>query len=102
MTLKLADNPNRLSDRAAMALPDDLFVARTSATVLSTHVDLLRMTSAQWIAIAEAPDAPFERRYAAGTLLGFAGDPRIRALDPPMCDACRARGSAPSRRACRR
>lgn len=100
MTLKLADNPNRLSDRAAMALPDDLFVARTSATVLSTHVDLLRMTSAQWIVIAEAPDAPFERRYAAGTLLGFAGDPRIRALDPPMCDvpAARARlGTEPAR-----
>ncbi|WP_175737187.1 formylglycine-generating enzyme family protein [Burkholderia ambifaria] len=100
MTLKLTDNPNRLSDRAAMALPDDLFVARTSATVFSTHVDLLCMTAAQWIGIAEDPDAPFEQRYAAGTLLGFAGDPRIRALSPLMCDVPAARawlGTDPER-----
>ncbi|AOJ04688.1 MULTISPECIES: formylglycine-generating enzyme family protein [Burkholderia] len=86
MTLKLADNPNYLSDRAAMALPEDLFVARTPATVFSTHLDLLRLAPAQWVAIAQDPGAPFERRYAAGALLGFAGDPRIRPLDPEMCD----------------
>ncbi|WP_340613302.1 formylglycine-generating enzyme family protein [Xenorhabdus thailandensis] len=82
----LTDNPNYLSDRAAMALPDDRFVARLPATVFSMHSDLLSLKPAEWVEIIQNPSVPFGRRYAAGTLLSFAGDPRIRPLDPDMCD----------------
>ncbi|MDE1474937.1 formylglycine-generating enzyme family protein [Xenorhabdus bovienii] len=82
----LADNPNHLSDRAAMALPENLFVARMPMTVFSMHLDLLQLEPTEWIAIAQNPSTSFERRYAAGTLLSFSGDPRIRPLDPEMCD----------------
>ncbi|CDG20304.1 conserved protein of unknown function [Xenorhabdus poinarii G6] len=86
MKLMLTDNPNNLSDRAAMALPEDLFVGRMPATVFSAQSDLLQLKPTEWIDIIQNPSIPFERRYTAGTLLNFSGDQRIRPLDPEMCD----------------
>ena len=79
----LTDNPNHLTDREAMALPTS-FVARTPLNLLADDPDLLCIEPAQWVEIIEDPQAPFNRRYAAGTLLGLMGDPRIRPFDPQM------------------
>lgn len=79
----LADNPNRLTDREAMGLPET-FVARLPATLLAGHRDLPCVEPGELAALAADPRQPFERRYAAGTLLGLVGDPRIRPLDPCM------------------
>ncbi|MFD0385195.1 hypothetical protein ACFQ2B_31960 [Streptomyces stramineus] len=85
-------NPNTLSDRAAMGLPDT-FVARAPQEALAAHRDLLGAEPAALVALAEDPAEPFARRYAAGTVLGLVGDPRVRPEDPPMADipAARAR-----------
>ncbi|MFF3315397.1 formylglycine-generating enzyme family protein [Streptomyces sp. NPDC003035] len=76
-------NPNTLSDRAAMGLPDS-FTARTGPWALQAHPDLLGAPAVTLVSIAEDPGRPFSRRYAAGTVLGLVGDPRIRPDDPPM------------------
>ncbi|MEU9862142.1 SUMF1/EgtB/PvdO family nonheme iron enzyme [Streptomyces sp. NPDC047971] len=75
-------NPNTLSDRAAMGLPDT-FTARTGSWALRDHRDLLGAPAVTLVSIAEDPGRPFSRRYAAGTVLGLVGDPRIRPDDPP-------------------
>jgi len=90
-------NPNTLSDRAAMGLPDT-FAARLGPWPLSDHRDLIAAPADLLVAVAEDPGQSFHRRYAAGTVLGLIGDPRIRPDDPPMADipAARARlGLAP-------
>ncbi|MFJ2609219.1 formylglycine-generating enzyme family protein [Streptomyces sp. NPDC091279] len=83
-------NPNTLSDRAAMALPDS-FVARTGPWPLRDHRDLLSVPAETLVAVAEDPELSFPRRYAAGTVLGLIGDPRIRVYDPPMATVPAAR-----------
>lgn len=83
-------NPNTLSDRAAMALPDS-FTARTGPWPLREHRDLLGAPADVLVAVAEDPEQSFARRFAAGTLLGLIGDPRIRPEDPPMADVPAAR-----------
>ncbi|MEK6396201.1 MAG: serine/threonine protein kinase, partial [Burkholderia gladioli] len=81
MTITLADNPNRLTDREAMGLPET-FVARTPAALLAGHEDLLGAGAPCLVEIVEDPAQPFARRHAAGALLGLLGDPRIRPLEP--------------------
>ncbi|WP_309485534.1 SUMF1/EgtB/PvdO family nonheme iron enzyme [Streptomyces sp. WELS2] len=83
-------NPNTLSDRAAMGLPD-AFVARTPPAPLRDHRDLLGVPAEALVAVAEDPGQSFARRFAAGTVLGLIGDPRIRPEDPPMADIPSAR-----------
>ncbi|WP_267244116.1 formylglycine-generating enzyme family protein [Streptomyces sp. PR69] len=83
-------NPNTLSDRAAMGLPD-AFAARTEPWPLAAHRDLLAAPAETLVAVAEDPGLSFARRYAAGTVLGLVGDPRIRPDDPPMADVPAAR-----------
>ncbi|MEV6674083.1 SUMF1/EgtB/PvdO family nonheme iron enzyme [Streptomyces sp. NPDC051162] len=83
-------NPNTLSDRAAMGLPDT-FRARGPRWGLADHRDLLSMEAAALVVVAEDPAEPFARRHAAGTVLGMVGDPRIRPEDPPMADVPAAR-----------
>ncbi|WP_416973780.1 formylglycine-generating enzyme family protein [Streptomyces sp. 4F14] len=83
-------NPNTLSDRAAMGLPD-VHVARTGGWPLREHRDLLAVPAEALVAVAEDPGQSFARRYAAGTVLGLIGDPRIRPDDPPMADVPAAR-----------
>ena len=79
----LAGNPNCLGDRETMGLPES-FVARLPAVILAEHRDLLRAEQSLLLAVTEDPTAPFARRYAAGTVLGLTGDPRVRPFDPPM------------------
>ncbi|MFF7726754.1 formylglycine-generating enzyme family protein [Streptomyces sp. NPDC008001] len=83
-------NPHTLTDRAAMGLPD-AFVARGPQHVLAGHRDLLAAEPDALVAVAQDPAEPFARRYAAGTVLGLTGDPRLRPEDPPMADVPAAR-----------
>ncbi|GAB2786808.1 SUMF1/EgtB/PvdO family nonheme iron enzyme [Streptomyces daliensis] len=79
-------NPNTLSDRAAMGLPDTFVPRGASPWPLRAHGDLLGARADTLVAVAEDPVQSFARRYAAGTVLGLVGDPRIRPDDPPMAD----------------
>ncbi|CAM02164.1 formylglycine-generating enzyme required for sulfatase activity [Saccharopolyspora erythraea NRRL 2338] len=81
----LRANPNTLSDREAMGLPDDL-VERVAELPLAGHDDLLARAPGELAVLAEDAGQPFDRRYAAGTLLGLRGDPRIRFDDPAMVE----------------
>ncbi|MFC5721647.1 formylglycine-generating enzyme family protein [Streptomyces gamaensis] len=83
-------NPNTLTDRAAMGLPDS-FVPRGPGHPLAGHPELLGAGPEALVAVAEDPAEPFARRHAAGTLLGLVGDPRIRPEDPPMAGIPAAR-----------
>lgn len=76
-------NPNQLSPRAAMGLPK-LLSDRLGPDALSRHADLLRCEPAELIAILESLVSPTHRRFAAGTLLAFCGDPRIQPFTPQM------------------
>jgi formylglycine-generating enzyme required for sulfatase activity len=83
-------NPNTLSDRAAMGLPDS-YVTRTGPWPLRDHRDLFSAPAETLVAVAEDPELSFARRLAAGTCLGLIGDPRVRPDDPPMADVPAAR-----------
>jgi formylglycine-generating enzyme required for sulfatase activity len=76
-------NPNTLSDRAAMGLPES-FVDRVGGDLLARHGDLLRADADELVATLENPATAFPRRHAAGTVLALVGDPRIRAEEPAM------------------
>ncbi|RGC68140.1 Serine/threonine-protein kinase pkn1 [Micromonospora sp. MW-13] len=74
---------NSISDRAAMGLPAHYVSPRFED--LGAAVDALRDCGAPgWVAVVESAEASLESRLAAGLLLGIAGDPRIRPLDPEM------------------
>jgi toxoflavin biosynthesis protein ToxD len=92
-------NPNLLDDRAAMGLPMH-FVTRLPVDSFACHRDLFDFDTMILIAVAEAADEPLARRFAAASLLGLIGDPRIRPHDPVMVDVPAARvriGLAPDR-----
>lgn len=76
-------NPNELADREAMGLPDSL-VERLPSDVFSRHATLFRESPDRLAAICADAGEPFERRYAAGSVLGLVGDPRIRPDDPEL------------------
>lgn len=79
-------DPHLVDDRAAMGL----------VSSCTSRVDQIRLRDAmrrlagrpvdQLLVSLRQPHATFEIRYAAGTLLGFLGDPRIRPEDPEMVD----------------
>jgi formylglycine-generating enzyme required for sulfatase activity len=75
---------NRVSDRAAMALAESYAPTRFAqigpdiAALRGEPIDAL-------IAITESRDAAVSRRFAAGTLLGLLGDPRLGSA-PVMID----------------
>ncbi|MFI0780980.1 formylglycine-generating enzyme family protein [Streptomyces sp. NPDC021212] len=83
-------NPNTLTDRAAMGLPET-FVARGPSWALRDHQDLLGRTPEELVTVAEDPRQEFTTRYAAGTVLGLIGDPRVRSYSPPMAEVPAAR-----------
>lgn len=90
MTFQTADlplvlNPNELSDRAAMGL-DGSLVERLPHDVWAHHPDLFTAGPRRLASICQDIAEPFERRYAAGSLLALRGDPRIRPDDPQMVD----------------
>ncbi len=81
--MKCRVNLLELSDRAAMGLPDTF--VRTPLDDIERIMDDLRYRSQRELAlIAENPIHRLAKRYAAATILGMAGDPRIDALAPPM------------------
>lgn len=95
----LAPNPNTLSPRAAMGLPES-FADRLGADVLTRHADLLRCPADALIAVLEGRGAELARRYAAGLVLAILGDPRIDPLRPTMVRLAGGRatlGLAPDR-----
>jgi formylglycine-generating enzyme required for sulfatase activity len=77
----LAPNPNTLSPRAAMGLPERL-VDRLGGA--DGHADLHGLPAAALVAEVESTVAPMARRYAAGLLLACVGDPRIVVDAPQM------------------
>jgi len=81
MDAVLAPNPNTLSPRAAMGLPDTL-VDRLGAAAPCLHAGLYGLSTVALVTELESTAAPMDRRYAAGTLLACMGDPRI-AVDTP-------------------
>jgi toxoflavin biosynthesis protein ToxD len=81
--MALTRSPNELDDRTAMGLPPAL-VRRAPGRPLARHRDLLAADEGTLAATAESPAEPFDRRLAAGTLLGLLGDPRAPGWGPPM------------------
>jgi toxoflavin biosynthesis protein ToxD len=91
--------PNQVSDRAAMGLPD-AFVARLPDDLFAIHHDLFTLAARDLVGVAESLEEPFQRRLVAGSLLALIGDPRVRPDDPAMIDIPAARvvlGLAPHR-----
>jgi formylglycine-generating enzyme required for sulfatase activity len=76
-------NPNRLSARAAMGLPDR-FLDRLDPLLLATHRDLLALDAQGLVREQSAAGNSADRRIAAGTVLGLVGDPRLSTLRPDM------------------
>jgi toxoflavin biosynthesis protein ToxD len=74
-----------LSDRGKMELPESFAAARFD-TLPSELSVLMRERPLTLAAIAEDPGASLAERYAAGTILGLVGDPRIHARAPKMVD----------------
>lgn len=74
---------NELSDRAAMGLPESYVPAAIEE--LSAEMEQLRGSSFEaLVQQAESPSAPLRVRLAAGSLLGWLGDPRTTVDDPHM------------------
>lgn len=80
-SLPIVKDPNRLDDRGAMGLPGSL-VERVPHDVFAGHDDLFRMSARDLAGICSDENQKFARRYAASSLLGLKGDPRIRPDDP--------------------
>jgi toxoflavin biosynthesis protein ToxD len=79
-------NSDMIGDRQAMRLPP-WFEGRGAPGTLADHgAKLLQHTPEELAAIAEDPQAPFERRFMAGSLCALVGDPRVRPEDPPMVE----------------
>ncbi|OIJ92338.1 formylglycine-generating enzyme family protein [Streptomyces monashensis] len=90
-------NPNELSVRAAMGLPES-FVDRVPRDLLAAECARLAGHGPKELAdVAEDPAAAFPARLAAGSLLALVKDPRIDVDDPVMLDvpAGRARLGLP-------
>ena len=87
----VAVNPNDLSDRAAMGLPE-AFVDRVDQDRFTAACARLAGTEpSALVQVAEDPAAAFPDRLAAGTLLALVGDPRTDAESPVMLDVPAAR-----------
>jgi formylglycine-generating enzyme required for sulfatase activity len=82
-TAVVTANPNTLSNRAAMGLPES-FVDRAGADPLARHRDLGRADPDDLAAMLEDARTDFPRRHACGTMLALVGDPRILPEDPEM------------------
>jgi len=66
-----------------MGLPER-FVDRLESRLLAAHRDLLALDAQALVRELSAASNPAERRIAAGTVLGFVGDPRLCTLKPDM------------------
>ncbi|GHH81661.1 hypothetical protein [Streptomyces capitiformicae] len=99
-------NPNTLSDRAAMGLPDS-YVTRTDPWPLRDHRDLLSVLAETLVAVAEDPSCPSRAgtwrapASAWSAIRASAPTPRPWPTSPPPASgsACRRTESAGSPRA---
>lgn len=82
----LTRNPNELGDRDAMGLPPTLVTRLEPAAVARAVRRLRELTPQKLVEVLESLTAAIAERYAAGTLLALAGDPRIDPFDPVMVD----------------
>jgi toxoflavin biosynthesis protein ToxD len=80
---EVLSNPNEVSPREAMGLPDR-FRDRLDPRLLASHRDLLTLEASTLVRELSTASHPVERRIAAGTWLGVLGDPRLRTLQPDM------------------
>ena len=79
-------NPNDLTDRAAMGLPDS-FVDRTDHTGLAVLTRrLVHEPPTALVRLTQDPAQDPSTRFAAGRLLALLGDPHIDTFDPAMVD----------------
>jgi formylglycine-generating enzyme required for sulfatase activity len=79
-------DPHLVDDRTAMGLASGC-TSRVDLARLRDAMRALAGRSAEQLLVSLAePHASFETRYAAGTLLAFLGDPRLRPDDPEMVD----------------
>jgi formylglycine-generating enzyme required for sulfatase activity len=81
----IGSNPNLLPPREAMGLPATL-VDRLGGDVLTRNRDLLHWPVDRLVALLEGNEADVDRRFAAGTVLAFVGDPRISVMEPAMVE----------------
>ena len=81
---------NMMSDRAAMNLPDHFVDLRWDGPnhVLSS---LRHLTATSLVALVEDSTSNIATKYAAATLLGLVGDPRLVVLSPSMMTVPAAR-----------
>jgi formylglycine-generating enzyme required for sulfatase activity len=75
--------PNRVPIREAMGLPQQ-FIRRTEEVPLARYPELGLKSPDELAEIAEHAGVEFQRRHAAGLLLGLLGDPRTQQPDAPV------------------
>nr|WP_042186611.1 SUMF1/EgtB/PvdO family nonheme iron enzyme [Kibdelosporangium sp. MJ126-NF4]CEL17405.1 Serine/threonine kinase [Kibdelosporangium sp. MJ126-NF4]CTQ91367.1 Serine/threonine kinase [Kibdelosporangium sp. MJ126-NF4] len=78
-------DPHADDDRLAMGLPHKV-VTRLPLDLDDVYQALAPKSPKELVTIAESVEESFPWRYVAGTLLAFAGDPRIRPECPEMLD----------------
>jgi formylglycine-generating enzyme required for sulfatase activity len=86
MPHSVGSDPHLVDDRTAMGLASGCTGRVDSARLRDAMQGLAGHSAEQLLVSQREPHADFETRYAAGTLLGFLGDPRLRADDPAMVD----------------
>jgi formylglycine-generating enzyme required for sulfatase activity len=79
-------DPHLIDDRAAMGLASGCTSRVDPARLRDAMQRLTGRSVDQLIVPLREPHTEFEVRYAAGTLLGLLGDPRLRPDDPEMVD----------------
>ncbi|MEQ2024998.1 SUMF1/EgtB/PvdO family nonheme iron enzyme [Xenorhabdus szentirmaii] len=75
-----------LTDRKLLGLPESYTPSRNLKLNLNEFRKLAKGSINNWLEILESTDYPLEYRYAAGNLLSYAGDPRLKPLAPQMID----------------
>jgi formylglycine-generating enzyme required for sulfatase activity len=80
---RVLPNPNEVPPREAMGLSEH-FEERLDPRLLASHRDLFALDASALMRELSTASHSAERRIAAGTLLGFLGDPRLCTLRPDM------------------
>jgi len=75
-----------LSDRELLGLPESYTASRAPTLSLAELRALTTLDAIQLVSVLESIDEPIERRYYAGCLLAWIGDPRLNPTDPKMID----------------
>lgn len=81
---------NRASDRRAMGLPETYAACRFE-DLSAELVELRGLGTSELLDALQRPESPLTRRFAAGTLLALAGDPRLEGDVSAMVEVPAAR-----------